>query len=73
MLKVLRLSSVLKRISLFQTANATQFSIKQHSVMASTTSEDSLNGIIKFLEIVGNLKVRFLLLLQFSISKLKAD
>lgn len=58
MLKVLRLSSVLKRISLFQTANSTQFSIKQHTAMASTSSEDSLNGIIKFLEIVGNLKVR---------------
>lgn len=58
MLKVLRLSSVLKRISLFQTANSTQFSIKRHSAMASTSSEDSLNGIIKFLEIVGNLKVR---------------
>lgn len=58
MLKVLRLSNALKRISLFQTTNAIQFSIKQQSVMASTSSEDSLNGIIKFLEIVGNLKVR---------------
>jgi len=56
MLKVLRLSSVLKRISLFQTVNSYQFSIKQHTRMTSSNSEESLNGIIKFLEIVGNLK-----------------
>ncbi|KAJ6646225.1 5'-deoxynucleotidase HDDC2, partial [Pseudolycoriella hygida] len=44
------------KISLFQTANAIQFSLKQRSAMMSTNSEDSLNGIVKFLEIVGNLK-----------------
>lgn len=59
MLKVLRLSSVFNRISILQlTKFIQQTTTNGKTTMASNAADNNLEGIVKFLEIVGNLKVK---------------